>query len=137
MIIHNTKTSPRFCRTDDNPCMTINQQGCYLFNIELIKLMSLKVGDTVNVAQKEKDSPYWFFFKGSDGFPLRKYKKDCGMLCFNNRHSALLFLKSKGVKSFSCKLHIKKSTRKYPPHQLFEIEEMTVRNKPYTPPKRK
>jgi hypothetical protein len=76
--------------------VTFGAAGAIVFNKEAGKLMSLKTGDRVALAQDEQDPENWYFFKDKNhGYEIRENKGNG----WGFNHSLLIhaFLESRGL----------------------------------------
>lgn len=61
------------------PKVSFTKAGVILFNKEATKLLGLKIGDKVTLAQDPDEPINWYFFKDKDhGFELRSAYKNLG-----------------------------------------------------------
>jgi len=74
------------------PKVSFAKSGLITFNREAVKLLGLKIGDKVTLAQDPDEPINWYFFKDKDhGFDLRTAYKDLGVQ-FNHIELTRTFL---------------------------------------------
>lgn len=104
MIVFNKETS--WNRRGKPPVLRISRNGHIRFSVEAIRILGLKLGDTISFMIDERDCKIFYFFRDVKGMPLKHCTKGkdgvCGLqVCCRPLGQKLLdYFGFKGNKTF-------------------------------------